>query len=119
MRFLSRLIRKRHTSQRIVHRKTTRVSGARARFRGVQLNPNQDACCDAVRASIGQRFLSGEVPMLPLEGCDSEDCRCTYELFDDRRTTVRRVGHFKNGKTLQFRLVNRRGDGTKGRRRGD
>ena len=119
MRFLSRLIRKRQASQRIVHKKTTRVSGVRARFRGVQLNPNHDDCCDAVRESIGQRFLSNEVPMLPLEDCDSADCRCTYELFDDRRTAVRRVGHFKNRSPLQLRLVNRRNDGRKGRRRGD
>ena len=122
MRFLSRLIRKKQTSRRIIRKKETRVTNTRSRFRGVQLNPNHDGCCEAVRESVGQRFLSNEVPMLPLAACDSDDCRCTYELFDDRRTAVRRVGDFIHEAQRQFRLINRRNSGTggvRGRRRSD
>ena len=119
MRFLTRLIRKKTRSEPSIRRNANRVANTRARFRGVQLNPNHDDCCDAVRASIGQRFLSRDVPMLPLDDCDSEDCRCTYELFDDRRTAVRRVGDFSNSHPRPFRLVNRRQQRPKGRRRGD
>ena len=119
MRFLSRLIKKKETSQRVIKKKKPRLTNTRSRFRGVQLNPNQEGCCDAVRASIGQRFLSNEVPMLPLAGCDSDDCRCTYELFDDRRTRVRRVGDFIHSCPRQFRLISRRNADSSGRRRGD
>lgn len=119
MRFLSRLIKRKQMSRRIIKKKEARVTNTRSRFRGVQLNPNHDGCCETVRESIGQRFLSNEVPMLPLEGCDSDDCRCTYELFDDRRTIVRRIGDFIHGAPRRFRLINRRDDGPRGRRRGD
>ena len=119
MRFLSRLIRKRRTTQRIVKKKAVRVANTRARFRGVQLNPNHEGCCEAVLESLGQRFLSNEVPMLPLEGCDSDDCRCTYELFDDRRTAIRRISDFVNEAPRQFRLINRRNAVSRGRRRND
>ena len=90
-----------------------------SRFRGVQVNPNSDDCCEAVQSMIGQRFLSHEVPMLPLNDCDSGDCRCTYELFEDRRTDVRRAGDVTFDIASQLRLVNRRKNETPGRRRGD
>lgn len=67
-----------------------RVNG-KSRYRGVQVNGIHANCCAAVLAVAGQRFLSDEVPMLPLSGCDANDCRCTYELFDDRRTDIRRA----------------------------
>ncbi len=63
----------------------------KSRYRGVQVNGIGADCCEAVQAIAGQRFLSDEVPMLPLRGCDASDCQCTYELFDDRRTDVRRA----------------------------
>ena len=119
MQFLSRLIKNKQTSRRIIKKKETRVTNTRSRFRGVQLNPNHDGCCEAVLESVGQRFLSNDVPMLPLAACDSNDCRCTYELFDDRRTAVRRVGDFIHAAPRQFRLINRRSNGLRGRRRSD
>ena len=119
MRLLSKLIKKKQTTRRIIRKKATRVTNTRSRFRGVQLNPNHDGCCDAVLVSVGHRFLSNEVPMLPLADCDSDDCRCTYELFDDRRTAVRRVGDFSHSLPRQFRLINRRKQAARGRRRGD
>ncbi len=67
-----------------------RING-KSRYRGVQVNGIRADCCAAVQAVAGQRFLSDEVPMLPLGGCDASDCQCTYELFDDRRTDFRRA----------------------------
>ncbi len=62
-----------------------------ARFRGVQVITNPAGCCRAAEAIGGQRFLAHQVPRLPLEDCDSADCYCTYQLFDDRRTDSRRA----------------------------
>ncbi len=62
-----------------------------SRYRGVQVHGIGADCCEAVQAIAGQRFLSDEVPMLPLGGCDATHCRCSYQLFDDRRTDVRRA----------------------------
>ncbi len=57
----------------------------RSNYRGVEVHPGTLGCCGAVREIRGKRFLSDEVPSLPLQGCDAEDCGCTYELFADRR----------------------------------
>lgn len=62
-----------------------------SRYRGVQVNANSPDCCEAVQAAAGKRFLSNDVPKLPLNGCDASNCRCTYELYDDRRTEIRRA----------------------------
>ena len=98
---------------------TKKGTSNRSRFRGVQLNPNNDDCCAVVRESLGKRYLSDEVPMLPLTGCDSGDCRCTYELFDDRRTDIRRAGDVVHDLLGQLRLINRRSVQLSGRRDGD
>jgi len=119
MGFLSNLIKKRNTSGRIVKKKAKKVTNTRSRFRGVQLNPNHADCCDAVREALGQRFLSNEVPMLPLMACDATDCRCTYELFDDRRTDIRRAGDVAHDLLSQLRLSNRRSLKQPGRRQRD
>jgi hypothetical protein len=42
--------------------------------------------CDAQRAIKGQRFLGGEAPALPLEGCTASICDCRYVHHVDRRT---------------------------------
>ncbi len=70
---------------------TSRCVNGKSRYRGVQVNGIRADCFAAVQAVAGQRFLSDEVPMLPLSGCDANDCRCTFELFDDRRTDIRRA----------------------------
>lgn len=62
-----------------------------SRYRGVEIVANSRDCCQEAKAVAGQRFLSDQVPMLPLGGCTAEQCRCTYELFDDRRTDKRRA----------------------------
>lgn len=62
-----------------------------SRFRGVEIIPDEDGCCGAVADLAGKRMLSHEVPKLPLPDCTAAECRCKYELFDDRRTDVRRA----------------------------
>lgn len=118
MNFLSNLVRNKNRSRRIP-KKTKKMTNTRSRFRGVQLNPNNEDCCEAVRASLGQRFLSDSVPMLPLPECDSGSCGCTYELFDDRRTGDRRTGAVAHDLLNRLPLVNRRNGRLPGRRQGD
>ncbi len=60
-------------------------------FRGVQIKPSPDACCQAARDIASQRFLSTDAPLLPLADCDAANCACVYEHFEDRRTAVRRA----------------------------
>jgi len=100
---------------------TTTISkriNEKSRYRGVQVNGVRAGCCAAVQAVAGQRFLSHEVPMLPLSGCDANDCRCTYELFDDRRTDIRRASDLIFDIASQLRVHDNR-RGTLSRRRSD
>lgn len=69
----------------------TRESEPGSRFRGVEIIPGEDGCCGAAAELTGKRMLSHEVPKLPLTDCTAAECRCTYQLFDDRRTDVRRA----------------------------
>ncbi len=43
-------------------------------------------CCDAAKAMTGRRFLASAAPRLPLQDCDSLDCRCVFSHHDDRRS---------------------------------
>lgn len=61
----------------------------RSRYRGVEVIPDGSGCCAAAREITGKRFLSDEVPELPLKGCDRAVCNCRYELFADRRRSHR------------------------------
>lgn len=62
------------------------------RFNAVEVMPRKDACCEAVRAISGRRFLPEEAPLVPLPDCDEPNCDCTYRRFDDRRNDIRRAG---------------------------
>ncbi len=59
----------------------------RSNYRAVEVLPGHDGCCAEAQEILGKRFLSDEVPMLPLAGCDAKSCGCTYQLFADRRQT--------------------------------
>jgi len=49
-------------------------------------------CCQASIAAKSRRFLSGEAPRLPLEGCSQpKKCICVYKHFNDRRAGFRRA----------------------------
>ena len=88
MGLLANLIRKPSTRAKTVAEPAGRNN---SQFRGVEIVADNDNCCGAAREVAGQRFLSNQVPMLPLGGCTAENCRCTYELYDDRRTEARRA----------------------------
>jgi hypothetical protein len=71
-------------------RRTIPTQGVRNLFHGVEIRTSED-CCHAAAAIEGQRFLSDEAPLLPLEDCDRRaSCRCRYRHFADRRTEPRR-----------------------------
>lgn len=62
-----------------------------ARYRGVQIVVGTGGCCQEAEIAAKDRYLACEVPRLPLDGCDRARCSCTYKLFDDRRTELRRA----------------------------
>ena len=64
-------------------------AGTTSRYRGVEVIPDGSGCCNAALEASGKRFLSSEVPRLPLPGCDRTICNCRYELFTDRRRSHR------------------------------
>ena len=88
-------------------------------YRGVQVNRTRVGCCDAVRAIAGKRFLSHEIPMLPLADCDATACGCSYQLFEDRRTGMRRDSPVSSGASHQYRTWDDRKKASQGRRRDD
>ena len=60
------------------------------RYAGVEIIPQKGACCSAVRATAGQRFLTNEAPLMPLPNCDMAQCNCRYRQVPERRTDIRR-----------------------------
>ncbi len=84
-------------------------------YRGVQIVGDEGCCCVA-RTLAGQRFLSDEIPTLPLDQCDVTECRCSYELFDDRRTGERRLSDFSYDIISEFRTDNNQRSGNDDRR---
>ena len=49
--------------------------------------------CTGARGLLGRRFLLGEAPLLPLDGCDAAACRCRYAHVEERRGDDRRRPH--------------------------
>ena len=67
-----------------------RQSGTR-QWHAVSIVARGESCAAQV-AVLQRRFLSAEVPRLPLPGCARpEACRCVYRHHSDRRATPRRV----------------------------
>ena len=117
-----------------VRERSKAVVESGARYRGVQIIAGADGCCRTVRerchrertdgccreaeVAAEDRFLAHQVPRLPLDGCDRERCSCTYRLFDDRRTDLRRASDVAFDIAAELRTApNRRNE--LGRRRGD
>ena len=108
-----------NTKSAVTRKSTGNGANNKSRFRGVQINTNGDDCCRAVNALAGKRFLSNNVPMLPLDECDAAECRCTYQLFDDRRTDTRRAGDVSFDIASQLYEPENRRVATRGRRNDD
>lgn len=77
------------------------------------------SACSAVKKIEGRRYLIHETPTLPVEGCESGNCECTYIDFVDRRSgdrDKRRVlspaskNHEEFGVERRRRPPERRGD---------
>jgi len=77
-----------------------------------------DTSCAAATLCRNKRFLSQEAPRLPLPGCsNSEQCRCVYRHFDDRRSNLRRTADMGGALPSETPKTNRRL--TRGRRAQD
>ena len=46
--------------------------------------------CEAVVKLNGHKWLSAQAPLLPVKGCDAEQCDCRYRHHADRRSADRR-----------------------------
>ncbi len=55
------------------------------KYHGIAVMCEDDACA-AAKALGKKRFLSHEAPPIPLPNCDSANCHCRYEHFEDRRS---------------------------------
>ncbi|MDH3747874.1 MAG: hypothetical protein OER97_06670 [Gammaproteobacteria bacterium] len=91
----------------------------RSRYRSVQVKAANEECCQAVQTLLGKRFLSHEVPKLPLDGCDAHSCQCTYELHDDRRADIRRASDVAYDMASQYCESDNRDSNSPGRRAKD
>lgn len=75
-------------------------------YRGAEIVGNAGACA-AAAALAHKRFLQAEVPRLPLAGCTSHKCTCTYLRYQDRRNgSAARRAEF----SLQTRLYAAQGN---------
>ena len=88
----------------------------KSKYRGVEIIADGDNCCAAARKIAGKRFLSDSVPKLPLSGCHLGECTCTYQLFEDRRTDVRRASDLSFDLAAELHDDNKRDPASSGRR---
>jgi len=71
--------------------------------------------CAAATLCRNKRFLSAQVPMLPMRDCDrSASCPCKFKHYEDRRTGRRRADDVHRSLKSEFLASNRRA--TRGRR---
>ena len=96
-----------------------KIKATSAQYRGVQVVTDPDGCCSAAAAIAGQRYLAHEVPRYPLDGCDADNCRCSYRLLDDRRTDLRRASDVAYDIASDLRTAENRRCDSPGRRSGD
>jgi hypothetical protein len=86
-------------------------AGPKARkFAAAAIVPGSDACCNAVREIAWKRFLSNQVPMIPLRDCSVASCSCTYRRYPDRRQEDRRADAANIGATGQNQMIRQQGD---------
>jgi len=104
------------TGQSAARNESTVNKTTKAHFRGVQIVAGDEGCCRAAKILSGQRFLSDEIPKLPLDQCDATECRCSYKLFNDRRTGERRLSDFGYDIICELRTDNNQRNGSGDRR---
>ena len=84
--------------------------GALHPFHAISIEPAETSC-RAGESIKSQRFLSDEVPSLPLAECNAVECRCMYIHHFDRRSRAldRRLGPVEESEESEFwSLRNRR-----------
>ena len=81
----------RFTGKSPVNKQPSSNTKPTALYRAVQIVPSFEGCCREAKQVASKRYLSHEIPRLPLESCDSDKCQCTYKLFEDRRADLRRA----------------------------
>ena len=91
----------------------------KSNYRAAEVKIDPANCCDEGRAIAGKRFLCETIPSLPLEGCDADECRCKYKLFDDRRTDIRRGSDAAVDGASEYSDENHRARYSTGRRSDD
>ena len=74
----------------------------------VAIRCGQNAC-QAAQDKLGERHLSAESPLLPLDQCDRPDqCDCRYQHYDDRRGDPRRSSEHDSPAQTDSERVERR-----------
>ena len=69
----------------------------------------QGTSCSAAALCRNQRFLSAQVPALPMRDCDrAANCPCKFKHHDDRRAGVRRTDDVRHDLRSEFIESNRR-----------
>lgn len=69
----------------------------------------QTGSCSAATLCRTKRFLSAQLPALPLRDCDrAASCPCKYKHYDDRRAGARRTDDVHHDLRSQFLERNRR-----------
>lgn len=82
---------------------------------GRMLNPGQE-CCGAAKRIESHWYPEGEMPHLPVEGCEHpESCKCGWMRVLDRRSTHRRSEHDRRN-ALRFEDKDDRRSGNDRRR---
>jgi hypothetical protein len=94
-------------------------SNGNSRYRCVEVAPGSLDCCYAVQALMGERFLNNQIPSLPLDGCDAQNCECSYVHLKDRRSEARRVSDNVGNDTSTFYKMHDRHRISTGRRWND
>lgn len=69
--------------------KATNAKPIRSAHRCVVIEPGL-LSCKAIAAYEGKHILIDEAPVLPVSGCNTEQCDCKFLRYDDRRMGTRR-----------------------------
>lgn len=94
---------------------------AKGPYAAVSVKPCPNSCAIAFETA-NVRYLRSAAPSLPLEGCNSPDCQCSFKHHQDRRSN--RVEDRRIGIGLQTELYGTMGERNRrekprGRRQGD